>query len=140
MSNNKIRTTVWMRPDMIQSIDTLFPSDNCKSKSEFVCKSVDFYSGYVQTNQAAGYISQTLLSQMGGTLDLMESRICSIIFKLAVELAITMNVTAAVADVDDETMCNLRAKCVKDVKKSLGSVKFDRIYGAMNNKLLEDDI
>jgi hypothetical protein len=118
MSENKIRTVVRMKPERIESMDALLPQDSCKSRNEFICKAVDFYSGYLQTKQASGYLSQTLLSQMSGTLELMESRISHVIFKLAVELAISMNVTAAMADVDGETLRKLRTKCRDDVKKS----------------------
>lgn len=70
----------------------------------------------------------------------MEERICRIIFKLAVELSIAMNVVSAMYDLEPETLENLRGKCIKDVKKSLGSVRFDTVYGYQHHLDEEDEV
>ena len=125
---NKKRITIWMRPEDITRVEALYPADNCESRSEFIGKAVEFYCGYLQTKSSAGYLSETLLSTMKGGLDMTESRICRLLFKLAVEQGIAMHVIAAATEVDTGTLEQLRAKCVNDVKKTLGSVRFDRIY------------
>ena len=47
------------------------------------------------------------------------------VFKLAVELAMTMNVIAATHDIDESSLERLRGECVKEVKKHNGSFSFD---------------
>ena len=45
-------------------------------------------------------------------------RISRMIFKVAVELAMTMNIIAATNDIDETSLSRLRGECIKEVKKS----------------------
>ena len=47
------------------------------------------------------------------------------VFKLAVELAMTMNIIAATHDIDESSLTKLRGECVKEVKKHNGTLTFD---------------
>ena len=51
-----------------------------------------------------------------------------LIFKLAVELAMTMNIIASANEIDRETLTKLRGECVKEVKRLNGSFSFDDAY------------
>lgn len=136
---SKKRVTIWMRPEQIQRVEALFPSDNSESRSEFIGKAVDFYCGYLQTNQSVGYLHDTLISTVQGGLGVVEGRVCRLLFKLAVELSMAMNVVAATNHIDPDSMKSLRERCVKDVKKSIGSVQFDSIYAWQNRLDLGDE-
>ena len=48
MTENKKKYAYWMRPTMVAEIEKMIPDANAKSKSDFVCKSVDFYIGYLK--------------------------------------------------------------------------------------------
>lgn len=50
------------------------------------------------------------------------------IFKIAVELAITMNLIASSQDVDKITLDRLRGECIKEVKRLNGTFSFDDAY------------
>ena len=50
------------------------------------------------------------------------------VFKLAVELAVTMNVVAASQNIDKVSLERLRGECVKEVKRMNGSFTFDDAY------------
>ncbi|TEB07764.1 hypothetical protein Psch_01319 [Pelotomaculum schinkii] len=63
-----------------------------------------------------------------GAVDASENRTARLLFKLAVEMSMMMNILAANADVDETTLGNLRRKCVQDVKRSVGSVHFEDVY------------
>ena len=49
----------------------------------------------------------------------------SLLFKLAVEIAMTLHVTAATNEIDQEEMSRLRGMCVNEVKKLNGKVSFE---------------
>ena len=51
-----------------------------------------------------------------------------VIFKIAVELAITMNLIASSQDVDKITLDRLRGECIKEVKRLNGTFSFDDAY------------
>jgi hypothetical protein len=99
--------------------------DNCRSMNEFVDKAVKFYIGYVSARDASEFLSRTLISALRGTLDESDNRMARLLFKLAVELSMTMNVVAADCGIGEGELAKLRAKCVADVKKSAGAVSFD---------------
>ena len=50
---------------------------------------------------------------------------CRLLFKLAVEQGMVMNVLAAGIEIPDEQLRTLRGRCVQDVKKASGSISLD---------------
>lgn len=109
-------------------VDKYYEDDNCKSKSEFIERAIQFYSGYLASNQNSQYLSTILTSTLKSIIKESDNRMGRLIFKLAVELAITMNLIAARQDVDKEVLSALRGECIKEVKKINGSISFDDAY------------
>ena len=54
-----------------------------------------------------------------------ENRISRLLFKLAVEQDMVMNVLAAGMEIPDEQLKALPGRCVQDVKKTSGSISLD---------------
>ena len=50
---------------------------------------------------------------------------CRLLFKLAVEQDMVMNVLAAGMEIPDEQLKALRGRCVQNVKKTSGSISLD---------------
>lgn len=73
------------------------------------------------------FLPAAITSAMTGMVDSMENRMARLIFKLAVEMSIMMNILAANVDVDETTLRRLRGKCVEDVKRSVGTVHFEDV-------------
>ena len=123
----KERIPLWIHPSTVKMIDKMFPEDNCKSRSEFLEKAAEFYCGYLSADKAVQFLPVALASAVSGTVQSSENRIARLLFKLAVETSMMMNVVAAGADVDDISLHRLRGKCVNDVKRSIGTVNFDEV-------------
>jgi len=121
---NKRKYAHWFRPDTIKLAEDAYRRDNCQSRSEYIEKAVHFYTGYISEKDSSQFLSKTLTTLMRGMLDDTENRMATLIFKLAVEVSILMNVVAAMADVDDETLRKLRIKCVEDAKRTNGAISF----------------
>lgn len=50
------------------------------------------------------------------------------------------HVTASmVGNVDDEILKRLRNKCVKDIKNTIGNIRYDSIYAYQHSPFGEDD-
>lgn len=90
----KKRVSIWLRASTRQKIDGMYQLDGCKSKSDYVERAVAFYTGYVLSNKADSYISNMITSSLKSIVRESDNRIGRLIFKLAVEFAITMNVVA----------------------------------------------
>ena len=125
MSSNKRKFPLWVHNETMDQVQKLYKSDNCKSQSEFIEKAIIFYNGYLSAEDNKKYLPNVVVSSMRGIVQDSENRIARVLYKMAVELAITMNVLAAKEDVDDITLARLRARCVDEVKKTNGSIRFD---------------
>ena len=93
---------------------------------EFIEKAIRFTAATSRRN-GVRFLPAAITSAMTGMVDSLENRMARLIFKLAVEMSMMMNILAANADVDENTLRRLRGKCVNDVKKSVGSVTFEDV-------------
>ena len=64
---------------------------------------------------------------MKANLESLENRMGRLLFKHTVELAMMMNIIAAVYNVDEDTLYKLRAKCVSEVKRLNGRINFEDV-------------
>ena len=124
-SKAKSRTAVWLYPETIERMDTLLLTDNAKSRSEFIEKALQFYMGYLTSENATEYFSKVLVSAMQGLLREMENRNSGNLFRLSVEMSMMMNILAAGLEINEEDMRKLRGRCVNEVKKTRGKISIE---------------
>ena len=124
----KRRFQLWLRPSVLDMAEELYECDNCISKSEFIEKAIQFYAGYLYSKQSQDYLPKIVTSTIKGITAENTNQICRILFKLAVELSITMNVVAATCNISREQLDQLRGMCVSQVKKTNGSYSFTDAY------------
>lgn len=122
MPREKIKFALRISPETQQLVKDLCPRDNCQSQNEFIEKAIRFYAGYVSGQEATAYLPPSLVAALRGTLQDSEGRTARLLFKLAVEISMMMNVLAAGMEISEEDLKKLRARCVADVKKSNGSI------------------
>lgn len=65
------------------------------------------------------------MSAVRGMLQNSEDRICRLLFKLAVDMDMMMNVLSAGMEIPEEQLEHLRPQCVRNVKKTSGKVSLD---------------
>lgn len=128
-SEIKTRIPVWLYPSTLEVIDRAEEVAGCKSRSEYLERAALFYAGYVSGQDAAAYLPPALVSALRGTVQDTENRICRLLFKLAVEQDMVMNVLAAGMEISDDALQKLRGRCVQNVKKTNGSVTLDKAVG-----------
>ena len=88
-------------------------------------KAVQFYVSHLTAEDGGSYLPHAFLSTMKSIVSESTRRICNILFKLAVELAMLMNVIAAAHKIDRGTLDRLRGECVKEVKRTNGNFTLD---------------
>ena len=122
---NKTKFALWAYPQTLKDVETHYKGDNCRSQSEFIEKAIRFYICYLDEEKSVNYLSpmitETVKAQIKGT----EQRLARLIFKVAVELGKLSHMTAAVNDVDDETLKSLHAMCVNEVRKINGIIDYE---------------
>ena len=121
----KKRMAVYFQPETIKKIEQEYREDNCASKTEFIEKAVKFYIGYLNEEDNINYLSpmitETVKAQIKGT----EQRLARLLFKVAVELGKLSHMTAAVNEVDGDTLNSLHAMCVNEVRKINGIIDYE---------------
>lgn len=123
--DKKVRFALYVNQSALDLVDENFEKDNCLSKSEFIENAIRFYVSYLSSNTNIPYLSTVVMSTMEALIKENTNRLSKLLFKLAVELAITMNVVAANQGVDKEVLNSLRGECIKEVKKTNGIFTFD---------------
>ncbi len=126
MSQSKIKFALRMSPETQQLVKEMCPRDNCQTQNEFIEKAIRFYAGYVSGQESTAYLPAALVAALRGTVQGSEDRIARLLFKLAVELDMVMNVLAAGMEISDDALRSLRGRCVQNVKKTNGSVTLDK--------------
>lgn len=126
---NKQKFALWLYPETLEKVKQAYTGDDCRSKSEFIEKAVLFYVSHLNAGDDRSLLPNAMLSAMKSIVAESDNRISRMLFKLTVELAVTMNVVAANSDIDDVSLERLKGECMKEVKRLNGSFSFeDAVY------------
>ena len=121
----KRKFALWVKKSTLDLAKKWYQVDNCSSQSEFIKKAICFYAGYIANEQNSDYLSNIVVSTLKGTVAESDNKQIRMLFKLAVEMAIMMNLIAASTDVDKITLQRLRGECVNEVKRLNDSFSFE---------------
>ncbi|MCI8590131.1 MAG: hypothetical protein HFE77_05415 [Clostridiales bacterium] len=122
---DKKKFLLWAYPSTLELVKNNYRKDKCKSQSEFIERAIQYYVGHVNADDDTSYLPNAFLSNMKSIVVESDNRISRLLFKLAVELAVTMNVVAATNEIDKQSLDRLRGECVKELKRLNGQFSFD---------------
>ncbi len=138
--DNKTKVGIHMKPELLKRVDAEYPLYDYPSRSAFVGAATEFYLGYLHSLSDTDYMNKTTLSFLADQVAKLDAKICRQLFRLCVELSMVAHVTATtVPGADEETLKRLRQKCVKDVKNTIGNIRYDDIYVHQHSPMREDD-
>jgi hypothetical protein len=129
---DRIRFPLRMSADTANMVKAYSRRDHCGSQNEFIEKAIRWYCGNLAGQDGAKVLSDSVIETIQATLDESTNHMSRLLFKLAVELSLTMHVVAADKGIGDIPLAKLRGKCVEDVKRTLGSVSLDKINEYQN--------
>lgn len=118
----------------MEEVSNTYRSDNCKSKSEFIEKAINFYLGYLKEENNISCLSPRITSSVDAVVHGSEQRINRNLFKIAVELGKLSHTIAAVNDVNEDIMNELHAMCVDEVRHINGVISFDSAVRFQNDR------
>ena len=81
--------------------------------------------GYLATEDTSEYLSRALVDTLRGTLADNENRLCTLLFKLCVEVNMMGHTVAAHFRADPVNRRELRAYAVDEVLRTNGKIRFD---------------
>ena len=122
---NKERILAWLPPQMIVKMDSLITLHKMRNHTEFVELAVDFFIGYLSTQDATTFLSKALVGAIDGTIKQTENRHSNNLFRLSVEMSMMMNLMAAGMDIEDDQVQKLRNRCIREIKKTNGKIALE---------------
>lgn len=132
MERKRVRFALRMAPETQALVKKMMVQDDCQTQNEFIEKAIRFYAGYVSSQEATEYLPAALVSALRDTIDNSESRTARLLFKLAVEMDMMMNVLAAQMNVPEDDLAKLRGMCVRHVKETKGSISYKEAQRRQN--------
>lgn len=124
----KVRTGTMLYPKTIKLCDNNITKANVSSRNDFIEKAINFYVGFLNTQENIEFINEVIDYTITSKLNLFEESISSLLFKLTVEIDMLMNILAANFDIDEETLKRLREKSINDVKETTGLLDIEKIF------------
>lgn len=128
VSVSKQRMDVYLHPETIEKVKELYSQHDCRNRSEFIEKALRFYIGYLTAEDKANFLPNMFLSNMRSIVYESDNRQNKLLFKLAVEMALMMNIVASQFDIDEISLSRLRGECVSEVKRLHGMFSMEDAY------------
>lgn len=128
MDDKKKKYAYWMRPSLIQEMESILKEANATSKSDFVCMAVSFYIGYLRDQKNINYLAPILASAIKEEVKFLESNLSRILFQMAVEQSKLNNLMAYLNEIDENSLENLQDFCAREVAQISGSISFEDAY------------
>lgn len=125
MAEEKTRIHTRISPGTEQKIAAAMPRSNCRTQNEFVETALNFYCDYLEAQDPCSVLPPMLVSALRATVKASEDRICRLLFKLAVEIDMVMNILAAGIELTEEDLRQLHPRCVREVKETRGRISFE---------------
>lgn len=115
----------WAYPETLELMRNNYRKDHSRSQSEFLERAVQYYVGHINVDDDVSYLPSAILSNMKALINESDTRRNRLLFKLAVEMAMLMNIIAARDDIDTATLERLRGSCVKEVSRLNGNFSYE---------------
>ena len=125
---SKVRKAFYIEEDILEQVDSLLQQADVKSRNEFLNQALKFYIGYLTSAKIENYMLSSISSVMHAPVKDSENRMARAMFKLAVETSKLANVIAYSQEIDEESMGKLHVRCMEEVKRINGAVKFEDAY------------
>ena len=125
--SKKEKFALYLPPELRAEVQEHYQEDGSHSLTAFIENAVRFYLGYLNAQDAGIFLPAAIRSCIDGRLGIMENRIASLLYKLAVENDMTMSMMAEALQASEEYVREQRARSVQNVKKTNGQLRFEQI-------------
>lgn len=124
MVKGKLKSTIWLTPSVKDKVETRYRADNCNSQSEFIERAIEFYIGYLNTQNAGAFLPEVLSTVLVGTMDNFGQRIGTQLNKMAIEQNMCNHILVEDTDMDERDYQLLRGRSVREVQSTNGRISF----------------
>ena len=123
----KDKLAVYLTPEKKTELERRCHEDGSKSMTEFIRRTLDFYLGYLDAQDAGIFLPAAIRSCVDGRLGTMENRMASLLFKQAVELDMCERILVDSFELNEAYLRRKRAESIESVKRTNGKLRFEQI-------------
>ncbi len=117
---------LYITEDTLAEVGKKYAENGCSSRSEFIEEATKFYLGYISARSSVKYLLPVMNSIIRDQMQVSEQRTNRNLFKIAVELGKLSHIVAAMNDVDDDTVHDLHAMIVDEVRRINGIINYEQ--------------
>lgn len=128
MKETKKTYTYWLEPSLVEEMENMLTEANAISRGDFVRQAIKFYMAYLRQGKSLDFISPLLAQTIKSQVESVEQNISKMLFKVAVEQGMLVNVVAWGHNIPAETMEELRDNCADRVVETNGVITFEEAY------------
>lgn len=128
------RVSFYLPQEIIDLCDSDMNLADARSRNQFVIQAIKLYDCYLHKQVSTDLLAPAFESVVGAKIDLSEYRLSRIIFKLAVEMAATMNVLAGAFELDDQKVQRMKHRVIREVKELNGWINLEDIIRYQNGE------
>lgn len=130
--NEAKRIAVYANSEILEICERDMEKANVPNRSQFICDAVKYYHCYLDRKLNTEVLTPAFESVIDARLDLTEYRLSQIIFKLAFEMAATMNILAGTFQLDAEKFELTKDRVLNEVKAVNGAINLKDIINYQN--------
>ena len=123
--SDKRKFALYIDEDTLAEVGEKYAESGCSSRSEFIVEATKFYLGYITAKNSTKYLLPVMNSVIRDQMQISEQRTSRNLFKIAVELGKLSHIVAAMNDVDDDTVHDLHAMIVDEVRRINGIINYE---------------
>ena len=124
-TENTHKMTIRLSPLTEFRLERDYRLDGSRNKNEFIERAITHYQDLLEAEQNE-MLPAAIQSAIDGRLGIFEDRIAKLLYKLAVEMDMGMNVVLDCVQVDDDYLRRLRSDSVRNVKATNGLLTFEQ--------------
>ena len=129
------RVSLYCPKEIIALCDSDLNLAGVKSRNQFIIDAIKLYDCYLHKDINTDLLTPAFETVIDSRLDLTEYRLSQTIFKLAVEMACTMNVFAGAFKIEPKKVRNMKHRVINEVKSLNGAIDFESIVKYQNGEL-----
>lgn len=132
--NEAKRIAVYANSEILEICERDMEKADVPNRSQFICNAVKYYHCYLDRKLNTEVLTPAFESVIDARLDLTEYRLSQIIFKLAFEMAATMNILAGTFQLDAEKFELTKDRVLNEVKAVNGAINLKDIINYQNGE------
>ncbi len=128
------KTAIRFEPELKAEVQNMMGEANATSMANFVRQATEFYIAYLRQRKSIDFLAPLLAQTIKNEIESVERNVSQMIYKLAVEQAISNNILACYNGVSDEIVRELREMCSIDVAENNGIITFEEAMKFQNSE------